>query len=217
LPQRWSKCLHHTSIGSEFFPNHKVSRHDFFLHPPLIQYEFCANSDRPTVYKQPKGTVAIISPWNYPIILTLLPLLGVIATGNTAIIKPSELSLSSAAVMTKLVPQYLDSACYRFINGGPEVVTALLKHQFGHIIYTGSPNVGKIVMAAAAKTLTPVTLELGGKSPVIVSSKANLPLAAKRLAWGKFWYAGQTCIAPDFLLVEDSVADEFTTLLQAVR
>ena len=195
---------------------HFLEKLDDWLAPEVIDVPSPFEHWAPTVHKQPKGTVAIIAPWNYPIILVLLPLLGVIATGNTAIIKPSEVSEHSAAILTKLLPQYLDNSCYRVINGGPEVVTALLKNPFGHIIYTGNTNIGKIVMAAAAKTLTPVTLELGGKSPVIVSSKANLALAAKRLTWGKFWYAGQTCMAPDFLLVEEGVANEFTKLLQAV-
>jgi acyl-CoA reductase-like NAD-dependent aldehyde dehydrogenase len=195
---------------------HMLAKLDEWLAPEVVDVPSPYENWQPTIYKQPKGTVVVISPWNYPVVLTLLPLIGVIASGDTAIIKPSEVSAHSAEILTRLLPQYLDKDAYRFVNGGPQVVTALLKHQFGHIIYTGGTNIGRIVMGAAAKTLTPVTLELGGKSPVVVTKNANLPLAAKRLAWGKFWYSGQTCVAPDFLIVEESVADEFTGLLQAV-
>ena len=195
---------------------HFLAKLDEWLAPEVVEVPSPYENWQPTIYKQPKGTVVIISPWNYPVVLTLLPLIGVIATGNTAIIKPSEVSTHSAEALTRLIPQYLDKDAYRLVNGGPEVVTALLKQPFGHIIYTGGANIGKIIMGAAAKTLTPVTLELGGKSPVIVTKNANLALSAKRLAWGKFWYSGQTCVAPDFLLVQDSVAEEFTQLLQAV-
>ena len=195
---------------------HFLDKLDDWLAPEVVDVPAPYENWQPTIHKQPKGTVVIISPWNYPVVLTLLPFIGVIATGNTAIIKPSEVSPHSAEILTRLIPQYLDKDAYRIVNGGSEVVTALLTHPFGHIIYTGGANIGKIIMAAAAKTLTPVTLELGGKSPVIVTKNANLALAAKRLAWGKFWYAGQTCVAPDFVLVQESVADEFTKLLQAV-
>jgi acyl-CoA reductase-like NAD-dependent aldehyde dehydrogenase len=195
---------------------HMLTKLDDWLAPEIVEVPSPYENWQPTIFKQPKGTVVIISPWNYPVVLTLLPLIGVIATGNTAIIKPSEVSAHSAEILARLLPQYLDKDAYQLVNGGPEVVTALLKHPFGHIIYTGGTNIGKIIMGAAAKTLTPVTLELGGKSPVVVTKSANLPLAAKRLAWGKFWYSGQTCVAPDFLVVEESVAEEFTGLLQAV-
>jgi Aldehyde dehydrogenase family len=128
----------------------------------------------------------------------------------------SEISPRAAQIMTTLLPQYIDGSCYRIVNGAAEVVTALLEHPYGHIIYTGNGTIGKIVMAAASKHLTPVTLELGGKSPVIVSSKANVHLAAKRTAWGKFFNAGQTCMCPDYALVERSVLPEFIKGLKTV-
>jgi acyl-CoA reductase-like NAD-dependent aldehyde dehydrogenase len=118
--------------------------------------------------------------------------------------------------MTELVPKFLDPDCFRFVNGDKDVVGELLEHPFGHIIYTGSGAIGSIVMAAAAKHLTPVTLELGGKSPVIVSDKANIALAAKRISWGKFFNAGQTCMCPDYALVQENVLEEFLQELKKV-
>ena len=128
----------------------------------------------------------------------------------------SELAPRSAQLLTKLLSQYIDNSCFRVVNGAVEVVTALLQHPYGHILYTGAGPVGSIVMAAAAKHLTPVTLELGGKSPVIVTAKADIALAAKRIAWGKFFNAGQTCMCPDYALVEESVMPEFLEQLKLV-
>ena len=121
----------------------------------------------------------------------------------------SELSPNVALLLTKYLPEYLEQSCYRIVNGDVEVVTALLEHPYGHILYTGNGTVGKLIMAQAAKNLTPVTLELGGKSPVIVSETANIPLAAKRIAWGKYFNAGQTCMCPDYALVHETVLPEF--------
>jgi acyl-CoA reductase-like NAD-dependent aldehyde dehydrogenase len=130
--------------------------------------------------------------------------------------KPSELAPVTAAVLADLVPKYLDPDCYAVVNGGELVVTELLKLEYDHILYTGGANVGKIVMRAAAEFLTPVTLELGGKSPVIVSKNADIKLAAKRVSWGKYACCGQTCVAPDYALVEESVHDEFLEALKEV-
>jgi aldehyde dehydrogenase (NAD+) len=129
----------------------------------------------------------------------------------------SELSPHASAKLAELIPKYLDNECVRVISGDKEVVTELLQHPFGHIIYTGGGRIGKIVMAAAAKHLTPVTLELGGKSPVIVSEKANLELAAKRIAWGKYFNAGQTCMCPDYALVHESILPAFVEAMKKVR
>ncbi|CZR52830.1 related to Aldehyde dehydrogenase, dimeric NADP-preferring [Phialocephala subalpina] len=170
----------------------------------------------PTIYKQPKGICLVIGAWNYPFFLTASPFLGVIASGNTGIMKPSELAPHTAMLMASLVPKYLDQTCYRVINGGEPVATELLKMQYDHIFYTGGASVGKIVMKAAAEFLTPVTLELGGKSPAIVSKKADVKLAAKRIAWGKFACAGQTCVAPDYALVEEEVHEEFLEAMKQV-
>lgn len=149
---------------------------------------------------EPKGVVLIISPWNYPIQLSLIPLISAIAAGNCVILKPSELSSHTSKVLESLFHKYLDPNSYSIICGDAKVATELLTHRFDHIFFTGSTRVGKIVMEAAAKHLTPVTLELGGKSPCIVDSSADIELAGKRIAWAKFMNCGQTCIAPDYVI-----------------
>ncbi|HVJ50653.1 aldehyde dehydrogenase [Desulfitobacterium sp.] len=160
------------------------------------------------VYPEPYGVALIISPWNYPFQLTIAPLLGAIAAGNCAIIKPSELSPHVSQVLTEMLNTYFSSDYLAVIEGGVETSTELLNLKFDKIFFTGSVAVGKIVMQSAAKYLTPVTLELGGKSPCIVHKDAKLDLAAKRIVWGKFLNAGQTCIAPDYLLVHKEVKEE---------
>lgn len=162
---------------------------------------------------QPLGLVLLIAPWNYPVQLLLSPLVGALAAGNVAVLKPSELSPAVSALLVDLVPQYLDPDAVAVIEGGVQVTTDLLAEPWDHILFTGSTRVGRVVMEAAAKHLTPVTLELGGKSPTIVAADANLKVAARRVAWAKYLNAGQTCIAPDYVLVERSVADEFTDLV----
>jgi aldehyde dehydrogenase (NAD+) len=156
------------------------------------------------ILREPVGVVLVIAPWNYPVQLTLCPLVGAIAAGNCAALKPSEVSESTSRLLAELVPSYLDGDCIAVVEGGAEETTALLEERFDHVFYTGNGVVGRIVMAAAAKYLTPVTLELGGKSPCIVAADARLDVAARRIAWGKFLNAGQTCIAPDYVLVEAS-------------
>ncbi|TVY22422.1 Aldehyde dehydrogenase,dimeric NADP-preferring [Lachnellula hyalina] len=170
----------------------------------------------PTIHKQPLGACLVIGAWNYPFVLVAAPFLAVIAAGNTGIMKPSELAPATAMALANLVPRYLDQSCYRVINGGEPVVTALLKEKFGHICYTGGANVGRIVLHAAAQHLTPVTLELGGKSPVIVTKSADIMVAATRIVYGRFACAGQTCVAPDYAMVEECVKDEFLNALQQV-
>lgn len=157
---------------------------------------------------EPKGTNLIIAPWNYPFNLTLSPLVSAIAAGNTAIIKPSERIEATTEILKRLTTEIFDKAEVTVVTGGVERTQELLKLPFDHIFFTGSPNVGKIVMTAAAKNLTSVTLELGGKSPAIVDDTANIKDAAKKLAWGKFTNCGQTCIAPDHILVHQSKLDE---------
>jgi acyl-CoA reductase-like NAD-dependent aldehyde dehydrogenase len=135
--------------------------------------------------------VLIIGTWNYPVNLLFLPFVGAIAAGCTVVIKPSELAVNTAAVVTELFPQYLDQNAYRIVNGGATEARSLLEHRFDHIFYTGSGVVGKIIMTAAAKYLTPVTLELGGKNPVILADDADILISAKRLIWGKSFNSGQ--------------------------
>ncbi|TVY52347.1 Aldehyde dehydrogenase,dimeric NADP-preferring, partial [Lachnellula cervina] len=170
----------------------------------------------PTIHKQPLGTCLVIGAWNYPFVLATAPFVAVIAAGNTGIMKPSELAPATAMALANLVPRYLDQSCYRVINGGEAVATTLLKEKFGHICYTGGAKVGRIVMHAAAEHLTPVTLELGGKSPVIITKNADIMVAATRTVWGKFACTGQTCVAPDYAMVEECVKDEFLNALQQV-
>jgi aldehyde dehydrogenase (NAD+) len=149
--------------------------------------------------------VLVIGPWNYPVQLVLAPLVGAIAGGNTAAIKPSEVAEHTSRALARLLPRYLDPSAYVVVEGGVVETTALLEQRWDHIFYTGNGIVGRIVMTAAAKHLTPVTLELGGKSPVIVDASANLDVAARRIVWGKYTNAGQTCIAPDYVLVDKRV------------
>ena len=162
---------------------------------------------------QPLGVVLIIAPWNYPLQLLLAPAVAALAAGNAMVLKPSELAPATSAAVAELVPRYLDADAVAVVEGGVPETTALLAEAWDHILYTGSTRVGQVVMEAAAKHLTPVTLELGGKSPTIIAADANLPVAARRVAWAKILNAGQTCIAPDYLLVESSVADEFAGLV----
>jgi aldehyde dehydrogenase (NAD+) len=161
------------------------------------------------IRQQPKGVTLIIAPWNYPFGLTLGPLVSAIAAGNTAMVKPSELSPASSAVMGRIIAEVFEPDEVAMFEGGPEVSTALLALPFDHMFFTGSPAIGKIVMAAAAKHLSSVTLELGGKSPVILDASADMAKAARSIAWGKFLNAGQTCIAPDYLFVHESVMPQF--------
>jgi acyl-CoA reductase-like NAD-dependent aldehyde dehydrogenase len=168
---------------------------------------------RSVVYREPYGTALIVSPWNYPFQLTAAPLIAAIAAGNCVLIKPSELSPATSQLIGRLMGDTFDPAHVAVVQGGIETATAVLEEKFDIIFYTGSTAVGRVVMTAAAKHLTPVVLELGGKSPVIVEATVRLDYAARRIAWGKFFNAGQTCLAPDYLLVQRAVYDAFTSLL----
>ena len=159
------------------------------------------------IYPEPLGTILIISPWNYPLNLALIPLIGAIAAGNTAIIKTSEFAPATSKVVKKLIEDTFDPGFCAVVEGAVAETTELLQERFDHIFFTGSTTVGRIIMRAAAENLTPVTLELGGKSPCIVDASANLDVTAKRIVWGKFFNAGQTCVAPDYLMVDASVKE----------
>jgi aldehyde dehydrogenase (NAD+) len=166
---------------------------------------------------EPLGVACVIAPWNYPVQLLVLPMVAAIAAGNAVVGKPSELSPAAADVCARLVADLADPAV-AIVQGGVAETTELLAQRFDHILYTGNGRVAKIVMRAAAEHLTPVTLELGGKSPAIVSRHANIAVTAKRIAWGKFLNAGQTCIAPDYVLVERPVHDELVKgIVEAIR
>ncbi|XP_017754226.1 PREDICTED: aldehyde dehydrogenase family 3 member B1 isoform X4 [Eufriesea mexicana] len=165
--------------------------------------------DKVKIRKDPYGVVLIIGPWNYPIQLCIIPLLGAIAAGNCVILKPSELSSATAKVLAKIIPKYLDEDCIHVVLGGVPETTELLKHRFDYIFYTGSATVGKIIRDAANKYLTPVTLELGGKSPVYIDNTTNIDMTVKRVLWGKCINVGQTCIAPDYVLCSQEVQSKF--------
>jgi aldehyde dehydrogenase (NAD+) len=160
---------------------------------------------RSEVRYEPKGVVLIMAPWNYPLNLTLGPLVGALAAGNCAILKPSEHAPKTAALLADLIERLYDEREVTVVQGGPDVAQALTATPFDHIYFTGSPTVGRTVMKAAAEHLASVTLELGGKSPALVDATADLSHAAGRIAWCKFTNAGQTCIAPDYVLVEDNI------------
>lgn len=166
------------------------------------------------VQPEPFGVALIFSPWNYPLQLLFAPLSSAIAAGNCALLKPSELAPHTAEVMAKLVRETFAEEFISIVTGGVDVAEALLRERFDKIFFTGSTQAGRAVMTAAARHLTPVTLELGGKCPAVVCADAPIELAARRIAWGKFLNAGQTCVAPDFVLVERSVRDSFVTALK---
>jgi aldehyde dehydrogenase (NAD+) len=165
-----------------------------------------------SVYSVPLGRFLIISPWNYPFLLSLSPLVGAIAAGNSAVVKPSELAPASAEVIRLILEE---SGAAIPVLGGAETAEALLSFRWDHIFYTGGARVGRLVMSAAARHLTPVTLELGGKSPVICEKDADIKTAAKRIAWGKLLNAGQTCVAPDYLFVSSAIYADFLSELKA--
>ncbi len=166
------------------------------------------------IYHQPYGTVLIISPWNYPFHLSIMPLIGAISAGNTAVLKPSEFTENTAILIDNIISDCFDKRYIAAINGGRDVAEELLEHKFDKIFYTGNSAVGRVVMQKAAKYLTPVCLELGGKTPAIVLKDANIKMAAKRIVWGKFFNAGQTCVAVDYLAVEEAV---YGTFVEALR
>lgn len=174
------------------------------VHVPLAQFPA-----RGEILPEPCGAVLIMAPWNYPVQLCLSPLAGAIAAGNCAVVKPSAYAPATSAAIDKLLKELFPSEFVAVVQGGREENRALLQQRFDHIFFTGSPAVGREVMAAAAKNLTPVTLELGGKSPVIVDDTADIELSARRIAFGKVLNAGQTCVAPDYLLLHREVKDRF--------
>jgi aldehyde dehydrogenase (NAD+) len=170
---------------------------------------------RSWIQYDPLGVVLIIGPWNYPIYLSLGPLVAAVAAGNCAVLKPSELAPATSALLARLVPRYLDPDAVRVVEGDGQTTQGLLAQGFDHALFTGGTEIGKKIMAAAAPTLTPVTLELGGKSPVIVAADADLDVAARRIAWVKLMNSGQTCIAPDYVLAERSIAEALTRRIVA--
>ncbi|HEY9899540.1 MAG TPA: aldehyde dehydrogenase [Pantanalinema sp.] len=189
-----------------------------WVRPRRVPTPLVLQPGRQRLYHEPLGATLIIAPWNYPVSLSLSPLVGAVAAGNTAILKPSELASASSQAIAEVVREAFSPEHVAVLEGGKEVSEALLAEKWDHIFFTGGTGIGRIVARAGAEQLAKVTLELGGKSPAIVTAKARLDVAARRIAWGKFTNAGQTCVAPDYLLVEKGVYGPFLDALKvAIR
>jgi aldehyde dehydrogenase (NAD+) len=191
--------------------DHALKHLASWIKPEKVKVPLNFRPGSASLIPEPLGTVCIIAPWNYPVQLLFAPLVAALAAGNTAVLKPSEVTPTVSALVEELVAEYFTANTVAVVTGAVDETTALLEERFDHIFYTGNGKVGRIVMRAAAEHLTPVTLELGGKSPAIVAADADIAVSAKRIAWAKFLNAGQTCVAPDYVLVEDSVEDEFVS------
>jgi aldehyde dehydrogenase (NAD+) len=205
------------SVASEVaFARKRVAR---WMRPERVSTPLIAQPGRSLIQREPLGLVLIMGAWNYPVNLLLAPLVGALAAGNCVALKPSEQAPETSALLARLIPRHLDPACVQVFEGGLPETTALLAERFDHILYTGGPTAARAVLEAAARHLTPVTLELGGKSPVIVDDSANLEVAARRILWCKLFNVGQTCLAPDYVLVprrlESALIERFQSTLRA--
>lgn len=200
-------------LGLEGEINLAVSKLAEWAAPRPVNKNLLTISDDVFLQPEPLGVVLVIGAWNYPIAVTLQPLVGAIAAGNAVVVKPSEVSSHTAKVM-ELMSLYLDSEMYQVVTGGVPETQELLKQRFDHIFYTGNSTVGKLVMEAAAHHLTPVTLELGGKSPCYIDKNCDIRIACRRITWGKYLNCGQTCIAPDYILCESSIQDRVIDEIQ---
>ena len=194
--------------------NYTLKKIDSWASPTRVSASWMNWPSSDYIYKEPYGAVLVIAPWNYPFQLAIAPLIGAIAAGNTAVVKPSEVTPHTAAIISEIIKAVFDPAHVTVVEGGVEVSQQLLAETWDYIFFTGSPQVGKIVYESAAKHLTPVTLELGGKNPCIVDDTASIALTAKRIVWGKFLNAGQTCIASDYILVHENVKDKLVEALK---
>jgi aldehyde dehydrogenase (NAD+) len=191
---------------------------DGWMQPQRVKVPWKLRPGSARIVNEPLGVTLVIAPWNLPVQLLLVPMATALAAGNAVVGKPSEITPTVSSVLARLVPRYLDERAVAVVEGGVEETTELLDQRFDHIFYTGNGKVGRVVMEAAARHLTPVTLELGGKSPVVVDRTANLDVAARRIAWGRFANAGQACISPDYVLVQRDVeAPLVERLVAAVR
>ncbi|KAB8318594.1 aldehyde dehydrogenase [Tolypothrix campylonemoides VB511288] len=203
-----------TEIGTLLEIDHAIKHIKTWTKPQKAPVSLQLFPGSAKIYPEPLGVVLIIAPWNYPFQLIILPLLGAIAAGNCAILKPSELAPHTSRLLSQMMEKYFEPAYIAVIEGGVQTSQQLLAEKFDHIFFTGGTAVGKIVMEAAAKNLTPVTLELGGKSPCIVDSDIHLEHTARRITWGKFLNAGQTCIAPDYILVDKKIKQNLLNEIQ---
>ncbi|WP_404399867.1 aldehyde dehydrogenase family protein [Idiomarina seosinensis] len=196
--------------------SHTLKKLPHWQKPRRVSNPLLVFPARSQLVPEPLGTVLILGAWNYPVQLLLAPLIAAIAAGNCAVIKPSEHAPQTALMIEKHLPDYLDPAAFKILCGDAEVSSQLTKLPFDHIFYTGGSKAAKSIMTAAAEHLTPVTLELGGKSPAVVLSDCDLTVTARRIIWGKFLNAGQTCIAPDYLLVEEEIKDALVDAMKQV-
>ncbi|MFO0691979.1 MAG: aldehyde dehydrogenase family protein [Polyangiales bacterium] len=185
-----------------------------WMKPERVPTPMTIQPGRSEIRRDPLGVVLVIAPWNYPFQLAVVPMLGALAAGNAVVLKPSEVAPATSSLLARMLPRYLDPSAVKVVEGGVQETTAVLDQCFDHIFYTGNGVVGRIVMAAAAKNLTPVTLELGGKSPTYVDASADLDVAAKRISSGKWWNCGQTCIAPDYVLAHERIHDALVEKLR---
>lgn len=212
------KCKHEAYVTEIAFLKadikHMLKHMDKWCKPIKKSSPLVAQPAKSFVYPEPLGSVLIIGAWNYPLQLTLSPLVAAIAAGNCAVVKPSEIAEHTSAIIAKLLPEYLDTKAFVVVEGGKDETSALLAQPFNKFFYTGGEQVGKIVMRAASEHLAQVTLELGGKSPCVIDTNINFDTAASRIVWGKWMNAGQTCIAPDYVLIEQDALDDFVSALK---
>jgi aldehyde dehydrogenase (NAD+) len=187
-----------------------------WMKPERVTTALVAMPGKSRIVREPLGVGLIITPWNYPFSLAINPLAGAIAAGNCVMIKPSEVAPATSALLAKIIPKYFDPSYVKVIEGAVTETTEVLAQRFDHIFYTGNGTVGRIVMAAAAKNLTPVTLELGGKSPCIVDEHGDMEVQVRRIMWAKSYNCGQTCVAPDYVLVHKNVHDKFIDTVKRV-
>ncbi|XP_047212078.1 aldehyde dehydrogenase family 3 member B1-like isoform X1 [Girardinichthys multiradiatus] len=196
--------------------HYAISNFRNWMKPEYVAKSLATKLDECFVRREPLGVVLIIGPWNYPLQLLIVPLVGAIAAGNCAVIKPSEISSATDRLVAELIPKYLSQDCYAVVRGGSEQTKALLQNRFDHIFYTGSQAVARSVVQAASVYLTPVTLELGGKCPCLIYGRINIQAAAHRLVWAKFFNAGQSCVAPDYVLCTEATRDALLPALSSV-
>lgn len=193
---------------------HTLKKLKKWAKPRKVSTPLLAQPGKSYQMPEPLGTVLIIGAWNYPFQLVVSPMVAAIAAGNCVVLKPSELAAETSKILADIIPKYLDKEAFTVVEGAVTETTELLKQKFDHIMYTGGEAVGKIVMRAASEFLTPVTLELGGKSPCIVSDSANIDVTANRIVWSKWMNAGQTCVAPDYVLVDKKVSSQLIEKLK---
>uniref|UniRef100_H3D914 Aldehyde dehydrogenase n=1 Tax=Tetraodon nigroviridis TaxID=99883 RepID=H3D914_TETNG len=194
--------------------HHAIVNLSSWMKPEYVSKNLATKLDECFVRREPLGVVLIIGAWNYPLQLILNPLIGAIAAGNCAVLKPSEVAPATESLVAELIPKYLSQDCYAVVQGGAEETQALLKNRFDHIFYTGSQKVARVILQAASVHLTPVTLELGGKCPCLIFGRVDIKVAVRRLVWAKFFNAGQSCVAPDYVLCLPATRDAILTVLK---